>query len=74
MERGADRDTRAGRHTATNKRTAEQFVGYNVFTATLAPNYHWAGQPDEISIEETPPPFITASASMCGDGFAPTTS
>ena len=59
VERGADRDARAGHHTATNKRRAGKFVGYNAFIATLAPNHHWAGQLDEISIKETPPPFIT---------------
>lgn len=62
VERGADTDARAGRHTATNKRKAGKFVGYNAFIATLAPNYHWAGQLDEIAIEETPPPFITGVA------------
>ena len=61
-ERGADPDARAGYRTATNKRKAGKFVGYNAFIATLAPNYHWAGQLNEISIKETPPPFITGIA------------
>ena len=62
VERGADTHARAGYQTATNKRKAGKFVGYNAFISTLAPNYYWAGQLDEISIGETPPPFITGIA------------
>ena len=59
MRRSADLHGTAGHRSATNKRKAGKFVGYDAYIATLAPNYHWGGDIDHISIKETPPPFIT---------------
>ena len=57
--RSADPDARGGYRTATNKRPAGGFTGYDVHIATVNPNANWYGDPTRISLGETPPPFIT---------------
>ena len=59
VHRSADLHATAGHRSATNKRKAGKFVGYDAFIGTLAPDYHWKGDINHISIKETPPPFIT---------------
>ena len=49
MRRGADPHAAAGHRSATNKRPAGKFVGYDAFIGTLAPDYHWAGDINHIS-------------------------
>lgn len=58
MRRGADLHAAARHRTATNKTKAGGFFGYNAFIGTLAPDYHWSGDPENIWIGDTPEPFI----------------
>ena len=60
LQRTLDPDVRTGWRTATAKRTAGTYSGYEVTLAVACASVHWSGNPDKIAMGEPIPPYILA--------------
>ncbi len=56
--RTRDPDVRTGWRSATAKRTAGPYSGYDVTLAVACAGVHWSGNPDKISMGKRIPPYI----------------
>ena len=60
LQRTRDPDVRTGWRTATAKRTAGTYSGYEVTLAVACASAHWSGNPDKIALGKPIPPYILA--------------